>query len=79
MRRINISLSNELFEELQKYLHQHPRMSVMTVVEVALRQYLGEQGFMRAGRPLEITPAPRGSGRRNGSQKHDCYLAMRRE
>jgi metal-responsive CopG/Arc/MetJ family transcriptional regulator len=75
MRRINISLSNELFKALQKYLQQHPRMSVMSVVEVALRQYLGEKRSRQARRTLKVTPSRRGSGRSDVSQKHDRYLA----
>ena len=45
------------------------------VVQAALRQYLTEHGYMRVRKPLRISPATRGSGRRDLSQAHDRYLA----
>lgn len=49
--------------------------SLTAVVQAALREYLRERGFLRAYRPLKITPAERGSGRRDVSQNHDRYFA----
>jgi hypothetical protein len=48
-------------------------------VQAALRQYLSERGFLRVRRSLAITPAAKGSGRRDVSQEHDRYLAGTRK
>jgi hypothetical protein len=51
--------------------------ALTAVVQAALRQYLGERGFLREARSLGITPAKRGSGRRDISQAHDRYLTRK--
>jgi hypothetical protein len=44
-------------------------------VQAALRQYLTARGYLGRRKPLRISPATRGSGRRDVSQAHDRYLA----
>jgi hypothetical protein len=80
MKRATMTLPDDLAEAVQSYLRsQEAPPSLTTVVQVALRQYLRERGFLRGRRPLEITPAKKGSGRRDVSQEHDRYLAGTRK
>lgn len=47
--------------------------SLTAVVQAALREYLRERGFLRAYRPLKITPKG-SSGQSDVSLNHDLYL-----
>ena len=76
MIRTTITLPQELSEAVDDYRRsQETPPALTTVVQVALREYLRERGFLREYRPLKITPAGRGSGRRDVSINHDRYLA----
>lgn len=81
MRRATITIPDDLDAELNAYLAaQDASPSLTAVVEVALRRYLQEKKlearqYVPAKGPLRITPAPRGSGRRDVSVEHDRYLA----
>lgn len=76
MKRATMTLPDDLAKAMEKYLaSQEAPPSLTTVVQAALRQYLGERGFLRTRRTLSITPAGRGSGRSDVSQLHDRYLA----
>lgn len=76
MKRATMTLPDDLAEAMERYLtSQETPPSLTTVVQAALRQYLGERGFLRTRRRLEITPAKRGSGRSDISKDHDRYLA----
>jgi len=46
------------------------------VVQAALREYLSRRGAHPPKKPLRITPAPKGSGRRDVSRRHDEHLAQ---
>jgi hypothetical protein len=71
-----MTLPDDLAQAVEHYLaSQDAPPSLTTVVQAALRQYLGERGFLRTRRTLEITPARKGSGRSDVSQHHDRYLA----
>lgn len=48
--------------------------ALTTVVQAALREYLGGRGFLRSYRPLKLTAVGR-SGRSDVSIEHDAYLA----
>jgi hypothetical protein len=75
MKRATMTLPDDLAKAMEKYLaSQEAPPSLTTVVQAALRQYLGERGFLRTHRRLAITPAGRGSGRSDISQQHDRYL-----
>jgi hypothetical protein len=76
MKRATMTLPDDLAKAMDKYLaSQDAAPSLTTVVQAALRQYLGERGFLRTRRTLAITPAAKGSGRSDVSQRHDRYLA----
>lgn len=74
-----MTLPDDLAEAVENYVEaQEARPSLTTVVQIALRQFLAERGFLRARRTLEIEPARKGSGRLDISQHHDRYLAESR-
>lgn len=76
MKRATMTLPDDLAEAVDNYMNsQEAPPSLTTVIQVALRQYLEERGFLKVRRPLEISVAPKGSGRRDVSQEHDRYLA----
>jgi hypothetical protein len=71
-----MTFSDDLAKAVQKYLASQEAPPTLTaVVQAALRQYLGERGFLRTRKILEIAPAPKSSGRSDVSQEHDRYLA----
>ncbi|HWY53345.1 MAG TPA: hypothetical protein VNZ03_02720 [Terriglobales bacterium] len=76
MKRATITFPDDLAKAAENYLaSQEAPPTLTTVVQAALREYLGERGFLRTRRTLEITPARKGSGRSDISQHHDRYLA----
>ncbi len=76
MKRATMTFPDDLAKAMERYLaSQEAPPSLTTVVQAALRQYLGERGFLRTRRTLVITPAGSGSGRSDVSQQHDRYLA----
>lgn len=76
MKRATITFPDDLAEAVDQYINtQEAPPAITTVVQSALREYLQERGFLRTYRPLKITPAPRGSGRRDVSRNHDLYFA----
>jgi hypothetical protein len=71
-----MTLPDDLAEALENYVQSHEAPPTLTtVVQAALRQYLGERGFLRFRRNFGITPSSHGSGRIDVSQEHDRYLA----
>jgi hypothetical protein len=75
MKRATMTFPDDIAKAVEDYLAaQEAPPSLTTVVQAALRQYLGERGFLPVHRTLRITPAGRG-GRRDVSQEHDAYLA----
>lgn len=80
MKRATMTLPDDLAEAVVNYQQAHEAPPTLTtIVQAALRQYLGERGFLRVRQPLEITPAGKGSGRRDVSRDHDRYLAETRK
>ena len=76
MKRATVTIPDDLAEAVESYVHaQEARPALTAVIQAALRQYLADRGYLRARRPLRITPAKHGSGRRDVSQAHDRYLA----
>jgi metal-responsive CopG/Arc/MetJ family transcriptional regulator len=76
MKRATVTLPDDLAEAVDRYSRsQEARAPLTAVVQAALRQFLTERGYLRARGTLRITPARRGSGRRDVSQAHDRYLA----
>lgn len=75
MKRATVTLPDDLAQAVERYVQAQDAPPPLTsVVQTALRVYLTERGYLRAGRPLRVRPAPRGSGRRDVSQAHDRYL-----
>jgi hypothetical protein len=78
MKRATITLPDELQSALDAYLREQDVSPALTaVVQSALREYLGSRGYLPPARPLRITPAGKGSGRRDVSVRHDRYFARR--
>lgn len=78
MRRATVTIPDDLAAAVDSFVRaQEARPALTAVVQAALRQYLTERGYLRARGPLHISPARRGSGRRDVSQAHDRYLAVR--
>jgi len=81
MRRATITIPDDLESELNTYMEaQDAPPSLTGLVEVALRRFLEEKRlesrqFRPARKPFSITPAKKGSGRRDVSIAHDRYLA----
>jgi hypothetical protein len=70
-----MTLPDDLARALDEYVQaQEARPALTTLVQAALREYLRQRGFLRAYRPLKITPAKKGSGRSEVSENHDLYL-----
>jgi hypothetical protein len=75
MKRATMTFPDDLAEALDDYVRaQDAPPALTTVVQAALRDYLRERGYLRPHRPLKITPAPHGSGRRDVSENHDKYF-----
>ncbi len=75
MKRATMTFPDDLAEAVEKYVQaQDAPPSLTTVVQIALRQYLGERGFLKGRNTLRITPSKQGSGHHNVSQEHDLYL-----
>ena len=78
MKRATVSIPDDLAKAMDRYVSTQEAPPPFTaVVQAALRQYLTERGYLRARTPLRISPATRGSGRRDVSLAHDRYLAAR--
>jgi len=78
MKRATVTIPDDLADAVETYVRDQEAPPPLTaVVQAALRQYLIQRGYLRAGGPLRITPARRGSGRRDVSQAHDRYLSAR--
>ena len=70
-----MTLPDDLAKAVDDYLKaQEAPPALTTVMQAALREYLRERGFLRAYRPLKITPAKKGSGRSDVSINHDLYF-----
>jgi len=75
MKRATMTLPDDLAKAVDSYRQAQENPPALTsVVQAALREYLRERGFLRAYRPLKLTPVGR-SGRSDVSIKHDAYLA----
>jgi hypothetical protein len=74
MKRATMTLPDDLAEAVNKYVQaQEVPPALTTVVQAALREYLRERGFLKAYRPLKITPKG-SSGHSDVSENHDLYL-----
>ena len=72
MRRATVTIPDDLEDAVERYCRAHEAAPALsTIVQAALRQYLGDHGYLRPSGPLRITPARKGSGRRDISRSHD--------
>lgn len=77
MKRATITLTDDLERAIEAYSRDQDMPPPLTsVVQAALRQYLAERGYMPASRRFYLSPARKGSGRRDISERHDEYLAQ---
>ncbi len=75
MKRVTISIPDDLEAALQRYAEsQEVRPALTVIIQAALREYLSDRDI-RPSRSLRITPARKGSGKRDVSVAHDRYLA----
>jgi metal-responsive CopG/Arc/MetJ family transcriptional regulator len=80
MKRATMTLPDDLAKAVENYVASQEAAPTLTaVVQAALRQYLGERGFLRTRQTFKITPARKGSGRSDVSRNHDRYLAGAQE
>jgi len=69
-----MTLPDDLAKAVDEYVQAQDAPPALTsVVQAALREYLRERGYLRAYRPLKITPKGN-SGRSDISENHDLYL-----
>jgi len=74
MKRATITLPDDIAKAVDDFIEaQEVPPALTTVMQVALRAYLGERGFLRTYRPLKITPTG-DSGRSDVSENRDLYL-----
>ncbi|MGC1452768.1 MAG: hypothetical protein WA830_22285 [Candidatus Sulfotelmatobacter sp.] len=79
MKRATMTLPDDLAKAVDDYVRaQEAPPALTTVMQAALREYLRDRGFLRAYRPLKITPVGR-SGRSDVSVNHDLYLTGMKE
>ena len=77
MKRSTITLPDDLAARVQAYSEsQEVKPTLTALVQAALREYLALRGAHLPTKPLNITPAPKGSGRRDVSRRHDEHLAQ---
>jgi metal-responsive CopG/Arc/MetJ family transcriptional regulator len=78
MKRATITLPDDIEQALERFVdEQEVPVQLTAVVQAAVREYLGERGYMRTSSALRIRPAKRGSGQNDGSVSHDRYLASK--
>ena len=75
MRRATITLDDQLEAALEAYGKRQEVPPVSTsVVQAALHEYLARRGVAAPPESFQITPANKGSGKRDVSRNHDQYL-----
>ena len=78
MKRATITLDDQLEAALAAYgKRQEVPPLLSSVVQAALREYLARRGVVAPPKPFQITPAKKGSGKRDVSVRHDEYLARK--
>ena len=76
MKRATVTIPDDLVKAIEDYARtQEVRPPLTAIVQVALREYLKERGYLPARRALRIRTSSRGSGRHDVSEEHDRYFA----
>jgi hypothetical protein len=77
MKRATITLPDDLEQALKRFIdEQDIPVQLTAVVQVAVREHLGERGYLPSASKLRIRPAERGSGKADVSASHDRYLSL---
>jgi metal-responsive CopG/Arc/MetJ family transcriptional regulator len=78
MKRATITLPDDLEQALGRFVEeQEVPVQLTAVVQAAVREYLGERGYLERSSPLRIRPAKCGSGQKDVSTSHDRYIALK--
>jgi hypothetical protein len=65
MKRATVTIPDDLAKAVGEYARaQEVRPPLTAIVQVALREYLTNRGYLRAPGRLRINPIRRGSGKR---------------
>jgi hypothetical protein len=76
MKRATITLPDDLEQALARFAaEQAVPVQLTAVVQAAVREYLGERGYLPSTAKLRIRPAKRGSGQTDVSISHDESLS----
>jgi len=76
MKRATITFPDDLEQALERFVEtQAAPVQLTAVVQAAVREYLGERGYLPTASTLRIRPAKRGSGQDDVSLSHDQYLS----
>ena len=76
MKRATITLPDDLEQALERFVdEQAVPVQLTAVVQAAVREYLGERGYLPSASALRIRPAQQGSGQDDISVSHDQYLS----
>ena len=76
MRRVTVSISDELEESLDDYLRDQEVVPSLTALrQAALKDYSAERGHLRPSAAFKVTPASDGSGLTDISHSHDQYFS----
>jgi len=76
MKRATITLPDDIEQALEQFVaEQAVPVQLTAVVQSAVREYLGERGYLPSPAVLRIRPARRGSGKNDVSVSHDQYLS----
>ncbi|EIC23274.1 hypothetical protein [Thiorhodovibrio frisius] len=76
MRRATITLPDDIDQALVQFVAEQPEpVQLSTVVQSAVREFLGERGYLPSSAALRIRPSQQGSGHDDVSVLHDRYLS----
>lgn len=78
MKSATITLPDDIEQALEQFVAEQPMpLQLTTVVQTAVREYLGERGYLPCSAALRIRPAQRGSGHEDVSVLHATGLSRR--
>ena len=78
MKHATIILPDDIEQALEQFVADQPEpIPITAVIQSAVRDYLGERGYLPSPAALRIRPAQRGSSHNDVSVLHDKYLSVR--
>src|ERR1035441_785177 len=79
MKRATMTIPDDLAEAMEQYVQaQEVPPALTTVVQVALREYLRERGFLQPYRRLKIEPVGRSRRRQSAGPNRQLHCAATR-